>query len=568
MEDVLIYHYRIHTNVNVDIFIQVIDVKNVRQIFFNDEFNSTTDLGSYQGIQVIACGIIILIALVILYLLEPSSCSCSTSRQINGISRTKKTSRIRFQKSKRWISIILSIILTVIICLFILQTNNFIPEDLFHSNEFIRFCLLYENNSYRHLLTFPLALVIIFLMIFYQTRRESRDQWKINIPIPFNPFSKINRFDTMILSALLSHEILEILHEILQIRQLTIHGPLFELIRQVGLIIIISLRYYPIYSILELTNNNIISYLLCTFYMWFDLILRIFQQTICVKQRNQFTLNSSIIHVIKYTPYYLCLTYISCRLMYLSIRQISRSFHCRRNPNEKHIYHEPTFPSQDHSPSIESQYVQYLFNPHPQQRSFFHRIYRSHPYFHYSKQILNIYILAWMLIYYLTLNLLQNAFHFLEKIYNFISIPLLIIFEELDLPEAKPSNFKIELIISCLLAGLIYSMQLFFAMRKYQKNMLDAYRGRFLDIPPRSVLAKTRYLSKNIHYPGYFIAYLIFGYVIIGNLVFFLLIALKILCRHLFLIEELAKITFPILAFYLIKLIIQWFLCRTLSFQK
>ena len=466
----------------------------------------------------------------------------------------------------------------MIIGLLIVQTRDFIPENLFHSNEFFRFCVLYENNYYHHLLTFPLALVIIFLMIFYQTRRESRDQWKIVIPIPFNPFSKINRFDTMILSALLSHEILEILYEILQIKQLTIHGPLFDLTRQIGLIIIISLRYYPIYSILELSNSNIISYLLCTFYMGFDLILRIFQQTVCAQKIpvrgsrmslfDQFAMHSSMIHLIKYTPYYLCLTYISSRLMYLSIRQISRSFHCRRNSHEKHIYHEPTFPSQDVSPTIESQYVQHLFYPLAQQRSFFHRIYRSHPYFHYSKQILNIYILAWMLIYYLTLNLLQHGFHFLEKIYNFISIPLVMLFDELDLPEAKPSSFKYEMIIACLLSALIYSTQLFFGMRKYQKNMLDAYRGRYLDIPPRSVLAKTRYLSKSIHYPGYCIAYLIFGYVIIGSLLFFLLIGLRVLCRHLFLLEEFAKITLPILAFYLIKLIIQWFLSRTISLQK
>ena len=533
------------------------------------------DLGSNQGLQVIISAMIVCIALIILYFIEPSS----SDKHLAKVKRTlitKKKPPTSLIKPRRWIWILLPIFLTMMICLITLKSGKFIPERFSHSKELFRFCILYENNYYHHLLTFPMALVIILLIIFYQTRKESRIKWKISIPIPFNPFSKVNRFDTMILSAILSHEILEILHELLQIRQSTIHGPLFDLIRQIGLIIIISLRYYPIYSVLELPNGNVTYYLLCAFYMWLDLALQIFQQSFCLTKisfRGRITLfdhfgiNTSMISVIKYTPYYLCLTYICCRLTYLAIHQISRSFHHRKNSMQKHIYHEPTFSSKEMIMTIESQYVQHLFCPLSRKQSFFDRIYQSHPYFHYSKQILNIYIIAGMLIYYLTLNILQNGFHFMEKVYNFTSIPLLILFDELDLPEGKPSHLKYPMIIASLLTAMIYSVQLFFGMRKYQKNMLDAYKGRFLDIPPRSSLAKRRFLSKSIHYPGYCIAYLIFGYLIIGNVLFLLIITLNILCRHLFLLEEFSKISIPLLAFYLIKLIIQWFLSRIFFLQ-
>jgi len=73
----------------------------------------------------------------------------------------------------------------------------------------------------------------------------------------------------------------EIFLKTTHMKLITINGPLFDLIRQIGLIIIISLRYYPIYSVFEMSNTNILYYILCSFYMWLDLILRILQQIFC-----------------------------------------------------------------------------------------------------------------------------------------------------------------------------------------------------------------------------------------------------------------------------------------------
>jgi hypothetical protein len=626
-------------------------VKNV-SLDLDDKIRLYFCSGSSQGLQVIIGGVILLIAFIISYFIENSwpfrKSSCKQSKILDIFITNKKS---RWNTSalfhQRIILILLSLIFTIIICVIILQTR----VSFVQSKELFRFCVLYENNYYHHLLTLPIALVIILLIIFHQTRKEynrmNREKFKIFIPIPFNPFSKINRFDTMILSGILSHEILEIIEEIFlkttQMKQLTINGPLFDLIRQIGLIIIISLRYYPIYSVLEMSNANIIYYILCSFYMWLDLILRIFQQTFCVninplirlwekfedftakyqlstttmlmpeyedsrsggfkgrfqrfKDRlsfkgrtstipsttqvridvnissvihrddsqstfEQFGIDSSIVSVIKYAPYYLCLTYICCRLTYFVIIHIYRSFPCCKNPTNSmktHIYDEPTFTSKE-IPTIESRYVHHLF--HKTSRN------PTYQYFHYSKQILNMYMIGFMLIYYLTINILQNGFSLIEKIYSFTLIPLLILYDELDLPEPRPSNLKYEMIFVCFLTAIIYSGQLLFGMKKYQRHMLDAYKGIFLDIPPRSAFKNARLLTKNIHYPGYCIAYLTFGYIIIGNILLFVLIGLRILFKHLFLVEEFAKIFIPILAFYLLKFIVQWFFSRTFFLQR
>jgi hypothetical protein len=262
---------------------------------------------------------------------------------------------------------------------------------------------------------------------------------------------------------------------------------------------------------------------------------------------------------------------------------IYRSFSCHNNELNstkkplKHIYHEPTFSSRKIL-TIEYRYVRHLFEKTHRNKinntksswikSFLYKIYRPNQYFHYSKQILNMYIIAFMLIYYLTFNILQTGFNLIEKLYNFTLIPFLILSDELDLPESTVFNLKYEMIFACFLTAIIYSGQLLFGMKSYQRHMLNAYKGIYTDIPSRSTFKNARLMSKHIHYPGYCIAYLTFGYVIIGNILFFVLIGLRVLFKHLFLVEEIAKIFLPLLGIYFIKFIIQWFLSRTFFLQR
>ncbi|CAF2147063.1 unnamed protein product [Rotaria magnacalcarata] len=599
-----------------------------------------------------------------------------------------------FLKEKRFIFIILSIILTILIFIIIINAKYYIKEILTHSTRLFQFCILYENNYYHNLLTLPIAFVITLLIIINQTRKEyyrlNKEKLSIYIPIPFNPFSKINRFDTMILCGIVSHEILEIIEEIFlkttQMKLLAMTGPLFDLIRQIGLIIIVGLRYYPVYSVLEISNDNILYYVLCSFYMWLDLFLRIFEQVFCVQINSlvrtwkkiqqlkhdlatttttattmlmseyesfhsegsrghfhrlrdrlsfrgtkfiattigsvvqpfsihevssipyhslnwsslhlntsmsihhndsqstfdQFGIDRSIVCVFKYAPYYLCLTYICCRLTYLVIISLYRRFvSCENAKNSlkkplKHIYHKPIY-SFNEILSIEYLYVRRLFEKSFQNlgkkhislfKTLLHKIYRPNKYFHYSKQILNMYMIAFMLIYYLTFNILQNGFSIIDKLYSFVLIPLLILYDELDLPEPKPINLKYEMILACILTTIIYFVQLLFGMKNYQKHMLDAYRGVFIDIPPRAAFRNVQLMLKNVHYPGYCIAHLTCGYIIIGNILFFVLIALHVLFKHLFLIEEIARTLIPLLVIYLTTFIIQWFLSKTFFVQK
>lgn len=204
-----------------------------------------------------------------------------------------------FIKPKRLILIILPITLTIIISVIIIHAQRYIKENIHRSSfsnstRLFSFCTLYDNNYYMNLVTLPIAIVIILLIVLNQSRLNScrSDQEKtgrkfsIYTPIPYNPFSKVNRFDTMILCGIVSHEILQIIEEIFlhatDMKSLAIRGPLFDLIRQIGLVIIIGMRYYPIYAVLEMSNANVFYYAFCALYMWIDLVFRVIEQSYCV----------------------------------------------------------------------------------------------------------------------------------------------------------------------------------------------------------------------------------------------------------------------------------------------
>lgn len=88
-----------------------------------------------------------------------------------------------------------------------------------------------------------------------------------------------------------------------------------------------------------------------------------------------------------------------------------------------------------------------------------------------------MYMIAFMLTYYLTFNILHGGFYIIEKFYSILVIPLLVLFDELDLPQPKPFNLKYEMIVACTFTAVIYYGQLLWGMKNYQKHMLDAYKG-------------------------------------------------------------------------------------------
>lgn len=320
---------------------------------------------------------------------------------------------------------------------------------------------------------------------------------------------------------------------------------------------------------------------------------------------DQFNIDPSIIGILKYAPYYLCLTYLCIRLTYLTISNLKHLLSCCHRQTDsshkqslKHIYHEPDLHS-NQKLSVEYRYVRHLLHKthrtllqNNKKISFFkgllYQIYRPNKYFTYSKQILNMYMIAFMLTYYLTLNILHGGFYIIDKIYSIFSIPLIVLTDAIDLPQPTPFDLKYEMMIACALTAMIYYVQLLWGMKNYQKHMLDVYKGRgvlplifkiyqlfilflvgiFIDIPPRSAFKTAQVISQHAHYPGYCLAYLSFGYISMGNILFVTIIIIRVTFKNLTLVEQIAKVVIPILVIYLSKRILLWFLSKTFFLQK
>src|ERR1700722_17069583 len=163
----------------------------------------------------------------------------------------------------------------------------------------------------------------------------------------------------------------------------------------------------------------------------------------------------------------MCFSYICIRLTYLLVKKIYRCVVCYRVDLKKkplrHIYHnsDMSFSSSAARNTIEYRYVYHLFQKtirlliqKPRKISFvkvlLFKIYRPSKYFCYSKQILNMYMLAFMITYYLTFNILHGSFYLIEKIYGVFIIPLWMTFDDLKFPEPNPFNLKYEIVFSCV----------------------------------------------------------------------------------------------------------------------
>ncbi|RNA23936.1 hypothetical protein BpHYR1_042882 [Brachionus plicatilis] len=147
----------------------------------------------------------------------------------------------------------------------------------------------------------------------------------IDFPVPMNPFSKRNRFLTGVIYAAYTYNILKIFEFLLvgeaparalshgkqflkginitmssnvsvissqlnntfhnatnSFSSIAEQGILMELIKQICVVIIIGLRYYPVLLCIDLKRKSKFCYLLCTIYVLFLLIYYVYMNTFCL----------------------------------------------------------------------------------------------------------------------------------------------------------------------------------------------------------------------------------------------------------------------------------------------
>ena len=116
-------------------------------------------------------------------------------------------------------------------------------------------------------------------------------------------------------------------------------------------------------------------------------------------------------------------------------------------------------------------------------------------------------------------------------------------------------SLETEIILSAVITVLIYGFQLINGMQKYKQHKIELYKGIYVDIPRSSDNFKPSTIASNsVHYSGFLVGYMAWGFVICFHLVLAIFVAMRILSFQIRHVELVLAIVVPVLVIYLLKM--------------
>lgn len=116
-------------------------------------------------------------------------------------------------------------------------------------------------------------------------------------------------------------------------------------------------------------------------------------------------------------------------------------------------------------------------------------------------------------------------------------------------------SLRFEIIISAIITVCIYGFQLYLGMQNYKKHRKDLYKGIYEDVPSAANFTPNSIASKSVHYSGFLVGYMAWGFVICFHLIFLILSLIRIISLQLRYIEFVLAFTVPVLVVYLLKMV-------------
>lgn len=217
------------------------------------------------------------------------------------------------------------------------------------------------------------------------------------------------------------------------------------------------------------------------------------------------------------------------------------------------------------------------------------RVYRSIPYMKFSKQFINTYTVAFMVIYFFTLfglrlsNIFGNALvGGIEILYKFFLGGLIPSMAGGAADMAESHNFNVEFRTTCILTSLIVLAQLFSSIKTFHADLLRLNKGekfftsfvlRYKDEEYSKIIKKRNkesltIASDSLHFPGYLIAHLVYGYVLLFLVVF----AVVVVCKVFYYLPGATQTTInlflPIFILFTFKFVSIKYLVRTIFLRR
>ncbi|CAF1214242.1 unnamed protein product [Adineta steineri] len=438
-----------------------------------------------------------------------------------------------------------------------------------HTFRLIKQCEHISDYRRGHIIFAPFALLLILIFSYLTKRRNSC--LNISLISPIEPFRIENRFITATVFGILTYEVLKIFEELLfRLDQTFIHGVLIELLVRIGTIILVGFRYYPILASLHL--HNVIARFLACLYIIGDVGYTIIREGSCMgfllysrqytafeeaKLRLELGTWFIVYGLIKYTPHFFFLSYLTAELF---VRFAYDSIYVPIKM-KKSIW---TMSDEETNESKMAKfYVTKLFrrklimknntNKNCQQyfRKFLKFIFKWQDDIYCTTMVICTYTVASIFLYYLACTF---VFLYLSRITEYISFINSYIPSSINIKLKESSSLKLEIIVSAILTVIIYGFQLFFGIQRYKRFKKDLYLGKNLEIPSIKYFEPNSIASNSVHYSGFLVGYLAWGFVICFHLILLITIAIKIVSLQIRHIEIILTIIVPIFIIYFLKM--------------
>ncbi|CAF3644565.1 unnamed protein product [Rotaria sp. Silwood1] len=471
-------------------------------------------------------------------------------------------------------------------------------EGEFSINDTIHLVKQCESISdYRrgNLIFSPFALTLIFIFS-WSIKRDSlcKDMCdgRPGLLSPIEPFRTGNRFTTATVFGIIAYEVLKIFEELLFSAGEPSHqGVLVELLQRIAVVILVGLRYYPVLASLQL--RNIVARFFSCLYILCDIIYTIVREGSCMgflplsgqytvveeaKLRRELGTWFIIYGLIKNIPHFFFLSYIGAELcvrfiydsLYVPIKKnksiwsasivqsdesefaqyyVTKLF--RRNRSISRILPQQNT-NMDNLIDYQYETNQQNINNQSRIKKFFDFFYYWDDDFRFTTIATCTYSVAFVFLYYLACTFF---FLYTSRTTGHISFIRYYIEHSANVELNDSFTLQREIILSAIITAIIYGFQLFVGMQNYKKHKLQLYQGIYVDVPPATNFKRSSIASNSVHYSGFLVGYMAWGFVICFHLILLILIGIKILSLQIRQIELALAIIVPILVIYLLKML-------------
>ena len=128
-------------------------------------------------------------------------------------------------------------------------------------------------------------------------------------------------------------------------------------------------------------------------------------------------------------------------------------------------------------------------------------------------------------------------------------------FEFINLEFKGLFSLRLEIVLSATITFLIYGFELMKGMQNYKSHKMDIYRGIFENVPPAANFTPNSIVSKSVHYSGFLVGYMAWGFIITFHLIFFILTLFRFIFLRMRYVELVLAVIVPVTVIYLLNMV-------------